>query len=162
LTLDTATYKELRSYAHRIAKDKFLGDELLHDTLSYILENGKINTLNEQGTLIYYMRVAIWRAYTLPSSPFKKKHLGRSVTITDKIMHDLETGYPWIGSRLDNETIHSAIRQLPEFERSVINLWAFHGFSYEELSKQSEIPIKDLYSAVEKSKKILRKCLHKE
>lgn len=61
------------------------------------------------------------------------------------------------GSRLEYEDILLLIRQLPDIQRSIFNLYEIEGFSHEEIGKKLEIPESTSRTYLTRAKQKLRK-----
>jgi DNA-directed RNA polymerase specialized sigma24 family protein len=152
-------YKDWQRLAVNICKgDKYLADDLLHDTIARLIEREKFRELVDHGNLDHYMRLSLVRSYMFKNSSFNTLMQSNSIEFNDSLVDHLKAK-TWIGARLDNEQIDIAINKLTFFQKEVFLLWSLEGFEYKELSDHTGIPIEDLYKATRQAKKHLRKWL---
>jgi DNA-directed RNA polymerase specialized sigma24 family protein len=67
------------------------------------------------------------------------------------IKHEEERESPWMGSRLDNEYLDAYIQLMPQIDAVILRLYMLDDFSYQKVSDETGIPIKDLYKLVEQA-----------
>ena len=152
-------YEEWQRLAVNICKgDTFLADDLLHDTITRLIQRDKYQELLDDGTLNNYVKRSMAMAFKYPSSSFHALFDMSPLEFNENSIDHAKLR-TWIGARLDNETIDIAINRLPFFQKEVFLLWSLDDFSYTKLSDETGIPKKDLFLAVKESKKQLRKWL---
>lgn len=143
-----------KSYAIGLMKNRIKGEDLLGEILLKILENQKekAEQLACEKKLFWYVNKALWRASINQSSSFAIKYTRYAKNWSDmSIQHEKERDAPWLGSRLDNEYLDAYIQLMPQIDSVVLRLYMLDDFSYQKVSDETGIPIKDLYKLVERA-----------
>jgi RNA polymerase sigma factor (sigma-70 family) len=145
-------YATWRKFAKGLTRDSVKGDDLLSETLLKILENqrAKAESLAAEGKLFYYVNRSLYLMFIDASGRFGVKY-GKFArnweTLSEKHMD--EPLAPWIGSRIDNEYLDAYISLMPQLDAVVLRLYMLDDFSYKQASKETGIPVKQLYKLVE-------------
>ena len=143
-----------RSYAIGLMKDRVKGEDLLSETLLKVLDNQreKAEHLACEEKLFWYVNKALWRGAINQSSSFAVKYTKYARNWADmSTKHEDERDAPWLGSRLDNEYLDAYIQLMPQIDAVVLRLYMMDDFSYHQVSKETDIPVKDLYKLVERA-----------
>lgn len=153
-------YAEWRRVAATVTRQD-LADELLHDTLLKILESDrdKLQDIHNRGKLNNYVSNAIRLSARCSNSSFNYTRLRFEKIrndLKDDIIDDVNKS---VGMRLENEQLDIFISRLPYFERELFFLYALDDFSYQELAKETGIPLNYLYRTIKKAKTTLRNSL---
>jgi DNA-directed RNA polymerase specialized sigma24 family protein len=143
-----------KSYAIGLMRDRVKGEDLLSEILLKILENQRVKAeeLACEGTLFWYVNKALWRGAINQSSSFAIKYTRYTRNWSDMSKkHEEERETPWMGSRLDNEYLDAYIQLMPQIDAVILRLYMLDDFSYQKVSIETGIPIKDLYKLVEQA-----------
>lgn len=141
-----------RKHARGMMHDDVKGDDLLSETLLKLFENQneRLEEIAMNGNLFAYVNRAIFLMATDSTSRFHVKYRFNEIHFDDqKIKFENESDPTWIGSRIENEYLDAYISLMPEIEAIMLRLYMMDGFSYKVLSKETGIPIRDLYKIVE-------------
>jgi DNA-directed RNA polymerase specialized sigma24 family protein len=96
-------------------------------------------------------------AYRHKSSSYWREHEIRNST---EITATMEIAEPDQSSRLLNENIDILISRLSPIESEIFRLYILPGFSYDELSKETGVPVKYLYSRVQTALNKIKKNVY--
>lgn len=143
-----------KSYAIGLMKDRIKGEDLLSETLLKVLDNQrhKAEVLACEEKLFWYVNKALWRGAINQSSSFAVKYTKYAKQWSDmSTKHEEERDAPWLGSRLDNEYLDAYIQLMPQIDAVVLRLYMMDDFSYQKVSDETGIPVKDLYKLVERA-----------
>lgn len=143
-----------KSYAIGLTRNRVKGEDLLSEVILKVLDNQreKAERLACEGTLFWYINKALWRGAINKSSSFAIKYTRYAKEWSDmSIRHEQERDAPWLGSRLDNEYLDAYIQLMPQIDAVVLRLYMLDDFSYQKVSVETGIPIKDLYKLVERA-----------
>jgi len=143
-----------KSYAIGLMKDRVKGEDLLSETLLKVLDNQreKAEVLACEEKLFWYVNKALWRGAINQSSSFAVKYTKYAKQWSDmSTKHEEERDAPWLGSRLDNEYLDAYIQLMPQIDAVVLRLYMMDDFSYQKVSDETGIPVKDLYKLVERA-----------
>ncbi len=143
-----------KSYAIGLMKDRIKGEDLLSETLLKVLDNQrhKAELLACEQKLFWYVNKALWRGAINQSSSFAVKYTKYAKQWSDmSTKHEEERDAPWLGSRMDNEYLDAYIQLMPQIDAVVLRLYMMDDFSYQKVSDETGIPVKDLYKLVERA-----------
>lgn len=149
-----------KSYAIGLMRDRVKGEDLLGEILLKILDNQKTKAeqLACEKKLFWYVNKALWRGAINQSSSFAIKYTRYAKNWSDmSIKHEEEKDAPWLGSRIDNEYLDAYIQLMPQIDSVVLRLYMLDDFSYQKVSDETGIPVKDLYKLVERAINKIRK-----
>lgn len=141
-------------------RDRVKGEDLLGEILLKILDNQKTKAeqLACEKKLFWYVNKALWRGAINQSSSFAIKYTRYAKNWSDmSIKHEEEKDAPWLGSRIDNEYLDAYIQLMPQIDSVVLRLYMLDDFSYQKVSDETGIPVKDLYKLVERAINKIRK-----
>ncbi|MBP5413101.1 MAG: sigma-70 family RNA polymerase sigma factor [Bacteroidales bacterium] len=112
----------------------------------------KLNSFQNKGSFEGWMRrIMVNNAISMLRSNSKY-----AVTLNEDAMYDLQSPHNTIESGMNAKDIIALIRQLPTGYRSVFNLYAIEGYSYEEIAEMLNINIGTVRSQLFKARKILQ------
>lgn len=148
-----------RLHARGLMKDEVRGDDLLSETLLKVVENqsAKLEQIAVEGNLYAYVNRAMYLMASDSSSRYHIKYRRHEEELNERHVTNDEGETTWIGSRIDNEYLDSYISLMPELEAIMLRLYIMDGFSYSEVSKQTNIPVRVLYKIVEVALNKLRR-----
>ena len=108
--------------------------------------------LAEEGKLFWYINRALYLSARNMTSRYGIQYRKWAATWAEgEVLHLAEREEPWLGARLDNEYLDAYIATMPKLDAVILRLYALEGFNYEEVSKATGIPKRELYKLVEKA-----------
>jgi DNA-directed RNA polymerase specialized sigma24 family protein len=141
-----------RAYAIGLMKDVVRGEDLLSETLLKCFENAKdkIDELAKEKTLKWYVNRSLYLMAIDKSSRYAIKYRRYEEKWNEKsYAHHEERQEAWLGSRIDNEYLDAYISMMNKLDSTIIRLYMMQDFDYAIVSKETGIPIRDLYKLVE-------------
>jgi len=149
-----ALYKEFYSYAMsvslRYAYTKEEASEITNDAFMKVFKN--INSYNPSHSFKSWLRRIIIN--TAIDNYRKEKRHYETKALED--FPQLESGFEDVISRLTVDDILAMLKQLPETQRLIFNLYEMEGFSHAEIAQRLQIPIGTSRSYLTRSKLRLR------
>ena len=152
------------NYAHFIktakqaAKKKPINPtDLVHEIIEHLYSRDQnyINAIVERGKMVNYIDRAIRLSAYSTSSIYFLKFLKFS-SITCEFKTGLLDTYEYDYSKLiARENLDILVQQLPSVERKALELYLL-GYTYEELSKGTGIPLSYLYQTIKKAKQKIK------
>jgi RNA polymerase sigma factor (sigma-70 family) len=158
MIISKESYKNLRKIALSLTKNNFEADDLLHDTISYLLEKDLDHIKNINAYIACAMRISYYSNRSNYHRLYRKNYKMHSDIIPEHL-ENIKIEHTWMADRLTNEQLDIYISRLPFFEREVFYLYALNDFSYDELSRETGIPKSYLYQTVKSAKDELRKSI---
>jgi DNA-directed RNA polymerase specialized sigma24 family protein len=143
-----------KSFAIGLMKSRVKGEDLLSEVLLKIIDNQRIKAteLACEEKLFWYVNKALWRGARNETSSFAIKYTRYARNWSDtSTKHEEEREPSWNGSRLDNEYLDAYIQLMPQIDAIVLRLYMLDDFSYQKVSDETGIPIRDLYKLVERA-----------
>ena len=158
MTISQVRYNHWRKIALSLTGNSFEADDLLHDTISRILENDITHVKDIEAYVAHAIRIAYYSNRSSYHNLYRK-HSELYADVTDEHLQNMAVESVWMADRLTNEQIDIYISRLPFFEREVFYLYALNDFSYDHLSRETGIPKSYLYQTVKAAKDELRKSI---
>lgn len=158
MTISQVRYNHWRKIALSLTANTFEADDLLHDTISRILENDISHVKDIEAYVAHAIRIAYYSNRSSYHNLYRK-HSELYADISDEHFQNMAVESVWMGDRLTNEQLDIYISRLPFFEREVFYLYALNDFSYDHLSRETGIPKSYLYQTVKAAKDELRKSI---
>ena len=158
MTISQVRYNHWRKIALSLTGNSFEADDLLHDTISRILENDISHVKDIEAYVAHAIRIAYYSNRSSYHNLYRK-HSELYADISDEHLQNMAVESVWMADRLTNEQIDIYISRLPFFEREVFYLYALNDFSYDHLSRETGIPKSYLYQTVKAAKDELRKSI---
>jgi len=158
MIISQVRYNHWRKIALSLTANSFEADDLLHDTISRILENDITHVKDIEAYVAHAIRIAYYSNRSSYHNLYRK-HSELYADITDEHLQNMAVESVWMADRLTNEQLDIYISRLPFFEREVFYLYALNDFSYDDLSRETRIPKSYLYQTVKTAKDQLRKSI---
>jgi len=158
MTISQGRYNHWRKIALSLTANTFEADDLLHDTISRILENDISHVKDIEAYVAHAIRIAYYSNRSSYHNLYRK-HSELYADISDEHLQNMAVESVWMADRLTNEQLDIYISRLPFFEREVFYLYALNDFSYDHLSRETSIPKSYLYQTVKAAKDELRKSI---
>ena len=153
----TVNYHKWLGIAKNICRKKDLADELLHCVIGHSYANRNVVNICAAGEIEAYIVKAMYISFNDPASRFwKEQHIHNRADLTERPEPEVADQ----STRMLNETVDSLISRLPPIESELMRLYALDGFSYEELSQATGVPIDYLYSRIKHAKHKLRRYVN--
>lgn len=158
MNISKAQYEQHRRLAVNLCGGNvYEADDLLHDTLLCIFDNGN-EIRNTEHYINHALKIAYWSNRSHYHNTIRKFNQ-MSDEPSESQLKDYEAVEVWLGDRITNEQLDILISRLPFFEREVFYLYALNDFSYNDLSIDTGIPKKVLYNAVKYAKNEIKKAI---
>lgn len=158
MVISKERYNHWRKIALSLSGNPFEADDLLHDTISRILENDITHVKDIEAYVAHAIRIAYYSNRSSYHNLFRK-HSDLYADISDEHLQNMAIESVWMADRLTNEQLDIYISRLPFFEREVFYLYALNDFSYDHLSRETGIPKSYLYQTIKSAKDELRKSI---
>lgn len=158
MVISKERYNHWRKIALSLSGNSFEADDLLHDTISRILENDISHVIDIEAYVAHAIRIAYYSNRSSYHNLFRK-HSELYADISDEHLQNMAVESVWMVDRLTNEQLDIYISRLPFFEREVFYLYALNDFSYDHLSRETGIPKSYLYQTIKSAKDELRKSI---
>jgi RNA polymerase sigma factor (sigma-70 family) len=158
MVISKERYNHWRKIALSLSGNTFEADDLLHDTISRILENDISHVKDIEAYVAHAIRIAYYSNRSSYHNLFRK-HSELYADISDEYLQNMAVESVWMVDRLTNEQLDIYISRLPFFEREVFYLYALNDFSYDHLSRETGIPKSYLYQTIKTAKDELRKSI---
>lgn len=158
MVISKERYNHWRKIALSLSGNSFEADDLLHDTISRILENDISHVKDLEAYVAHAIRIAYYSNRSSYHNLFRK-HSELYADISDEHLQNMAVESVWMVDRLTNEQLDIYISRLPFFEREVFYLYALNDFSYDHLSRETGIPKSYLYQTIKTAKDELRKSI---
>lgn len=158
MVISKERYNHWRKIALSLSGNTFEADDLLHDTISRILENDISHVKDIEAYVAHAIRIAYYSNRSSYHNLFRK-HSELYADISDEHLQNMAVESVWMVDRLTNEQLDIYISRLPFFEREVFYLYALNDFSYDHLSRETGIPKSYLYQTIKTAKDELRKSI---
>ena len=145
-------YKTWLRFACGLVKNSVNGQDLLGEVLLNIVskQKAKAEQLACEEKLFWYVNRALYLTARNSTSRYSIQYKRYSNNWNENSnRHNEEPEEVWLGSRLDNEYLDAYISMMPQLDAIILRLYMLEGFDYKEVSKQTEIPVKELYKLVE-------------
>lgn len=150
-------YNRLLTIAKNISGKKDIAADLLHHVVISMYQNSEINNICSRGEIEKYCIAAMRTAFTQRSSSFwRQQEIKHRADLADIPEHQ-NTDH---SGRIFNENADSLISRLPEIETELMRLYSLPGFSAQELSQETGIPIDYIYKRIETAKRKLRRYVN--
>jgi RNA polymerase sigma factor (sigma-70 family) len=158
MVISKERYNHWRKIALSLSGNTFEADDLLHDTISRILENDISHVKDLEAYVAHAIRIAYYSNRSSYHNLYRK-HSELYADISDEHLQNMAVESVWMVDRLTNEQLDIYISRLPFFEREVFYLYALNDFSYDHLSRETGIPKSYLYQTIKTAKDELRKSI---
>jgi RNA polymerase sigma factor (sigma-70 family) len=158
MVISKERYNHWRKIALSLSGNTFEADDLLHDTISRILENDISHVKDIEAYVAHAIRIAYYSNRSSYHNLYRK-HSELYADISDEYLQNMAVESVWMVDRLTNEQLDIYISRLPFFEREVFYLYALNDFSYDHLSRETGIPKSYLYQTIKTAKDELRKSI---
>lgn len=148
------SYPQWARYARGLVRNRSEAEDLVNETLLEVLSNRRATAarLAEEGKLFWYVNRALFLSARNKTSRYGIQYRKWAERWADNDTHHLaDREEPWLGSRLDNEYLDAYINLMPKLDAVILRLYILDGFSYEEVSRETGIPKRELYKLVEKA-----------
>lgn len=150
-------YNRLLTIAKNISGKKDVAGDLLHHVVISMYQNPEINNICNRGEIEKYCIAAMRTAFTQRSSSFWRTH---EIRQRADIGEMTEPPRPDQSARIFNENADSLLSRLPPIETELMRLYSLPGFSAQELSRETRIPIDYIYKRIECAKRKLRRYVN--
>jgi DNA-directed RNA polymerase specialized sigma24 family protein len=128
--------------------------DVVHEVITHLYgrDTGYINDIVTRGKMVQYIDRAIRVSVTSNSSNFYNKYV-KFTAITCEYSNRLQpvTDYDYT-DLINRENLDVLIQQLPKMERLALELYLL-GYTYEELARETGIPVVYLYRVIKAAKK---------
>lgn len=153
-------YEHWQILARKVCRGRFDYNELLHDTLERVLQNkDKVSELLADGKMNNYVCGAIRLAASSGRSSFAAQNKHELTRSTNEVPDLVDQ--PWMGARLDNETLDALISRLKPEDAELYRDYILPGFSYDQRASELKTPKKSLYKRIIKITNEIRSMVSK-
>jgi RNA polymerase sigma factor (sigma-70 family) len=145
-------YKTWLRFSRGLVKSDVNGQDLLGEVLLNVIskQRAKMEQLACEEKLFWYVNRALYLTARNSTSRYSIQYTRYAKQWNENSnKHNEEKDEVWLGSRLDNEYLDAYISIMPQLDAIVLRLYMLEDFDYKETSKQTGIPVKELYKLVE-------------
>ena len=155
----TKYYNAWLSKAQRLTKSKDKGSDLLHIVIERLLNRPEEDIVDRacNGKLNSYVTRAIWVSWHSSSSDYHRVYRGKQVLNTPVEQLANMTDDVFMGAAIDGEYVFNYLSRVNEHDAVLLRLYAQPDFDYSTISRETGIPVRYLYKAVEKALNRIRK-----
>ncbi len=162
----TAIERRLKGYGFNLPRDEIL--DIQQDVFTSIHENNKLDTINNAGSIPYWIAIVSGNAAMQYMRKRRRIELDQKVSIFDK-MDGLEMAETIPSPALNpseelnraelSKRMNEAMEALQPKEKLIIKLNLLHNKKYEEISDMLNIPAGTVSNYIKRAKEKLRKDL---
>lgn len=152
------TVNRVYSLALKITQSSDMADEVVSDVYVYVWQQAG-NYQSERGNVFSWLMI-ICRSRALDALRKNKRHIDDQVELLE---HDTDhsNDSPDLLASIDNETIvFKALKQLDSQQLQLLSLAYFKGYSHNELSQMTGMPVGTVKTIIRRSLLLMQQYVH--